>query len=246
MILQTKKYYLTKNNFQQIKPKAIFFDMDGILFNSMPSHSIAWVKAMNESGLPFTELESYMFEGQPGADTVNYIFEKKYGRESTKEERTNIYLLKSKYFDELGEPQRIPYVYDLLKKLKREGFQILVVTGSAHPTLLNNLQTYFPGIFEKENIISAFDVKQGKPNPDPYLEALKRAGVSPWEALVVENAPLGVKASSTAEIFTIGVNTGPLDKNMLLDYGANIVFDSMEDLYKEWDNLLLNLKSSHE
>lgn len=215
----------------------MFFDMDGVLFDSMPNHSIAWVKAMNESGLPFTQLEAYLFEGQPGADTVNHVFRKVHGRESTREEREGIYNMKGKYFDEMGEACQMPYVLDLLQYLKNKGLILFVVTGSGHPTLLDNIQVHFPGIFPEENIISAFNVKRGKPHPEPYLKALKKSGVEAWEAVVVENAPLGVKSSSAAKIFTIGVNTGPLDKKILYENGADIVFDSMQELYEKWDQL---------
>ncbi|MHB9055609.1 MAG: HAD family hydrolase [Paludibacteraceae bacterium] len=236
MTEQAVNSYLKRNNFHEISPKAIFFDMDGVLFDSMPNHSVAWVKTMNEFGLPFTQLEAYMCEGQPGADTVNNAYRKIHGHEATEEERQAIYKVKGKYFDELGEPKRMDYSYELLKKLKEQGYKLYVVTGSGHPTLLGSLKTYFPGIFEKENVISAFDVKQGKPHPEPYLKALAKAGVEPWEALVVENAPLGVMASSAARIFTFGVNTGPLDKNVLSKNGADLVLDSMRELYEKWDN----------
>lgn len=229
--------YLKRNDFPYLKPKAVFFDMDGVLFDSMPKHSIAWTKAMNESGLPFTQLEAYLFEGQPAADTINQIFRKTHGRESLQEERDDIYSLKGKYFDEMGEPIPIPYSLDILQNLKNKGFMLYVVTGSAHPALLDNIQVHFPEIFPTENIISAFDVKRGKPYPDPYLKALGKADIEPWEAVVIENAPLGVKSSSAAQIFTIGVNTGPLDKEILYKNGADIVFDSMQELYEKWDQL---------
>lgn len=229
--------YLKRNNFPELKPKAVFFDMDGVLFDSMPKHSVAWERAMNESGLPFTREQAYMFEGQPGADTVNHVFRKTHGRESTEEERIGIYTLKSQYFDEQGEPEPMPYSLEILKKLKERGYMLFVVTGSGHPTLIGNIQAYFPGIFEAENIVTAFDVKRGKPFPDPYLKALTIAGIEPWEAVVVENAPLGVKSSSTAKIYTIGVNTGPLDKSLLSNNGADIVLDSMQELYEKWNQL---------
>lgn len=229
--------YLKKNNFLELSPKAVFFDMDGVLFDSMPNHSLAWVKAMNESGLPFTREEAYLSEGQPGTDTVNHVFSKTHGRESTQEERTAIYTLKGNYFDKMGEPQPMPYSLEILKKLKERGYQLFVVTGSGHPTLIRKIQTYFPENFESENIITAFDVKRGKPHPDPYLKALNKAGIEPWEAVVVENAPLGVKSSSTAKIYTIGVNTGPIDKNILSENGADIVLDSVQELYEKWDTL---------
>lgn len=230
------KNYLKRNDFLELSPKAVFFDMDGVLFDSMPSHTIAWVKAMNESGLPFTQEEAYLFEGQPGADTVNHVYRKVHGNESNEEERVAIYNLKGKYFNELGEPKRMPFALEITQKLKEKGYLLYVVTGSAHPTLIDNIQHYFPDIFPAENIISAFDVPKGKPNPDPYLKALEKSKVNAWEAIVIENAPLGVQASSAAQIFTIGVNTGPLDRNVLADNGADMVLDSMEELFEKWDN----------
>lgn len=59
--------------------------------------------------------------------------------------------------------------------------------------------------------MTAFDVKLGKPHPEPYLMGLEKAGVKSHEAFVVENAPMGVRAGVAAGIFTIAVNTGPLD-----------------------------------
>ena len=235
-IEKAKESYLERNNFTEMSPKAVFFDMDGVLFDSMPHHSVAWVKAMNESGLEFSEHEAYMNEGQTGTATINSVFVLKNGREATEEEKQEIYKLKAHYFEKLNAPETIPYVFDLLKKIKKKGYQLFVVTGSAQPSLLHSLQDHFPDIFLKENIISAFDVTRGKPHPEPYLKALQRAGLEPCEALVVENAPLGVKSSSAARIFTIGVNTGPLDTNVLYENGADLVLDSMHELFEKWDD----------
>jgi beta-phosphoglucomutase-like phosphatase (HAD superfamily) len=59
-------------------------------------------------------------------------------------------------------------------------------------------------------MVTAFDVKKGKPDPEPYLIALGKSGVKPNEAFVVENAPLGVRSSVAAGLFTFAVNTGIL------------------------------------
>jgi beta-phosphoglucomutase-like phosphatase (HAD superfamily) len=72
-------------------------------------------------------------------------------------------------------------------------------------------------------MVTAFDVKHGKPHPEPYLMGLEKAGVSASEAIVIENAPLGVEAAHAAGIYTIAVNTGPLSPKVLLDAGADIV-----------------------
>jgi len=64
---------------------------------------------------------------------------------------------------------------------------------------------------------------------------LQKAGnLQPSEAMVVENAPLGVRAGKAAGIYTIAVNTGPLPDKVLLDAGANILFPSMTALSDAW------------
>ena len=86
-------------------------------------------------------------------------------------------------------------------------------------------------------MVTAFDVRHGKPDPEPYLMGLHKAGVQAHEAVVVENAPIGVQAGHAAGIFTIAVNTGPLDGQVLLEAGADRLFPSMKALCEEWERL---------
>ena len=67
---------------------------------------------------------------------------------------------------------------------------------------------------------------------------LKKAGVNAENAIVVENAPLGVEAAKKAGIFTIAVNTGTLSDEVLYESGADIVLPSVEYLCDIWDDLL--------
>lgn len=118
-----------------------------------------------------------------------------------------------------------------------------MVTGSGQLSLLNRLQTNYPGYFSPDRLISSRDVRHGKPHPEPYLMALSRAGLQPWEALVVENAPLGVRSAVAARIFTVAVNTGPLKPQTLTDEGAHLVFPSMKALAEQWEQLLAALEA---
>lgn len=69
----------------------------------------------------------------------------------------------------------------------------MVVTGSGQVSLIDRLNHNFPSVFRRDLMVTSFDVKYGKPNPEPYLMGLQKAGIQPWEGLVVENAPLGYK-----------------------------------------------------
>jgi len=87
-------------------------------------------------------------------------------------------------------------------------------------------------------MVTAFDVTIGKPHPEPYLQGIKKAGVHTNNAIVVENAPLGVQSAKAAGLFTIAVNTGKLEDHHLLDAGADLLFDSMNALNEAWPELL--------
>jgi beta-phosphoglucomutase-like phosphatase (HAD superfamily) len=99
------------------------------------------------------------------------------------------------------------------------------------------LNLNFPGIFMRERMVTAFDVKKGKPDPEPYLMALQRGKLKPNEAIVIENAPLGIEAAKAAELFVIAVNTGPLPDTILLEAGADLLYPSVESLCNEWEQL---------
>ena len=64
------------------KLKAVLFDMDGVLFDSMPYHSEAWHTVMKSHGLTLSREEAYMHEGRTGASTINIVFQRELGIES--------------------------------------------------------------------------------------------------------------------------------------------------------------------
>lgn len=230
------KKFIQQNKYPEFQLKAVFFDMDGVLLDSMENHSKAWVKTMNDLNIPFTIEEAYLNEGRVGHDTINSAYLRTFNRTATLEEQETIYEVKTQHLEALGEILAMPFSYELLNRVKQQGLAIYLVTGSGQPTLINSLDDYFPGIFMKERMVTAFDVKQGKPSPEPYLRALGKSGLNPWEIVVIENAPLGVESSVAAGLFTIAVNTGPINPEVLKDSGANLVFEGgMEELYEKWD-----------
>jgi len=211
--------------------KAVFFDMDGVLYDSMPEHVQAWCETLAAWGLQSAPEDIYMMEGRTGNTTIDFFMNRHWGRDATQEEKKTIYAQKARRFVELNAtPKPIPGVLDVLEKVRQLGLKRMVVTGSGQPTLFNNLDAHFPGFFEKELMVTAFDVRYGKPHPEPYLIGLKKANLKPDEAIVIENAPLGVESAVAAEIYTIAVNTGPLHDEVLLKAGAHSVFPSMKAL----------------
>ncbi|MDR1090346.1 MAG: HAD-IA family hydrolase [Prevotella sp.] len=230
------KEYLNKHNYSNFDLKAVLFDMDGVLYDSMKWHAKSWKETMDQFDIPSTSEEFYLYEGMVGSYTIDYLINREKGRSATSQEKESIYKLKTELFSKYNDGSLIPYAYDFVKKVHDEGLICAVVTGTGQPTLINKLEHNFPALFEKERIVTAFDVENGKPHPEPYLMGLEKAGhLYPNQAVVIENAPRGVEAAVAAGIFTIAVNTGPMPDRVLADAGANIVLSSMEALFDGWD-----------
>lgn len=207
---------------------AVLFDMDGVLFDSMPNHAYAWSHAMTQFGLEMTAYEAYLHEGRTGSGTINILAQHFWGRDATPEEIERIYAAKADLFNTLPKPKPMPGALEALTAAKELGCKIVLVTGSAQVKLLESLEQHYPGFFREELMVTGFDVKYGKPNPEPYLMGLQKAGVKAEEAIVVENAPLGVESAKGAGIFTIAANTGPLEDSILKDAGADVVVPGLE------------------
>lgn len=219
--------------------RAVLFDMDGVLFDSMPYHADAWSKVMTRAGFNFTPEDVYMNEGRTGGGTIDLFAQVQWGRNATDEEKEYIYKVKSDIFNTLPHVEPVPGALEVLQAVKAMGRQRVIVTGSGQKSLLERLESNFPGIFNAELMVTAFDVRHGKPHPEPYLMGLAKAGISAEEAIVVENAPLGVESAKGAGIFTIAVNTGPLPDKVLYDAGADIVFPNHFALLEALPKLLL-------
>lgn len=235
--------YLEKYNYMAFDLKAILFDMDGVLYDSMKWHAKSWNETMTEFGIASTPEEFYQYEGMVGPATIDYLIKREKCRNATEEEKQSIYKRKTELFSKYNDNSLIPYAYDFVKKVYDEGLKTVIVTGSGQASLIEKIELNFPGLFKREEMVTAHDVKKGKPNPEPYLMGLKKAGnLKPNQAIVVENAPRGVEAAVAAGIFCIAINTGPLNEKSLIDAGANIVLPSMEALYRNWDEYRKDLK----
>lgn len=234
------KQYLESHGFGLFNPKAVLFDMDGVIYDSMPNHSVSWHDSMKDFGLDMPYEGAYTYEGMRGVETIKTLARAQWNRELTDEEAQEMYTHKAKLFAhhcQLTPAHIMPGIKTLMEQIKSDGLNICVVTGSAQHALLDKLLIDFDGLLREEFIVTAFDVTHGKPDPEPYLMGMKKCGVEPWETIVVENAPLGVRAAVAARCFTIAVNTGPLPDKVLSDEGANLVFPQITILSQQWKAL---------
>lgn len=238
MIQEAINRYLLRTKQNYLSPKAVLFDMDGVLYDSMRFHARAWNETAMNHHLQAVEEDFYMYEGRTGDSTINELFQRTFQRNATEKEKKEIYEEKAAFFNRYNDGKAMSGAADVLAAAKAAGLQTLVVTGSGQHSLINKLEHTYPGYFTREKMVTAFDVKYGKPHPEPYLMGLEKAGVKANEAFVVENAPMGVEAGVSAGIFTIAVNTGPLPDKVLLDAGADLLYPDMTSLANDWDNIM--------
>lgn len=224
---------------QPFRPRAVLFDMDGVLYDSMPHHAVAWRESMAKFGIEMTTADAYATEGARGFDTVREMARLKNGLEISEEKAKEIYAEKSRIFHTMPEAPIFEGVKELMQKIVDCGLTVNVVTGSAQKQLIARLHDDFGEWLAPEHITTAYDVTHGKPAPDPYLTGLRKAGnLKPWQGIVVENAPLGVRAGVAANVFTVAINSGPLPDEALAEHGCNLLYKKITELLADWDELM--------
>jgi beta-phosphoglucomutase len=189
--------------------KGIIFDLDGVLVNSMPTHFQAWKTAFAKvAELNISQRDIYLLEGMRGMELVSRIFEQKgFPDKSLAQE---VHDKKSRIFKEIRSSTPFEGVKELIDSIICKK---AVVSGSTR----NDVETIVEEAFGKgkfDVIVTADDIKKGKPDPSAFLEALVLMNVKPPDAIVVENAPLGAKAAKNAGIDCyVVLNNTPLKRS---------------------------------
>ena len=113
----------------------------------------------------------------------------------------------------------------VVESLKKNGKSLAVVSASSKEKLEKTVPKDFLEKFDA--VVCSEDYFNGKPDPEPYLTAMKNLNVSPEECIVVENAPLGIKSAKKAGAYCIALTT-TLDKEYLKE--ANVILNNHEEL----------------
>ncbi len=186
------------------KFKAVLFDMDGVLVDSMPYHFISWFETMRKYGIRVTPFEIYEKEGEKSEFCVEYFF-KNNNREINNQQVEKITKERTEIFNKYFKPYIFSGTEEILNYLKKHGYKIAIVTGSRKEDAVNMLPSSILNLFDV--IVSSDIVKIGKPHPEPYLKAAELLNLQPAQCMVIENAPHGIKAAKAAEMYCMAVTT---------------------------------------
>ncbi len=199
--------------------KAALFDLDGLLIDSEPAWDEAdalFLKKHDVTGIEKLRKEVLGMGVKEGIE----LFKKEGLKGDTEElmqERRATFL---EVF--LKKPRLLPGAREIIDAVKQSEFKMAIATGGhVADTVRQILKKLDLSGFEV--ILSSDEVKHGKPAPDVFLEAAKRLGVTPEEAVVFEDSPNGAKAGKNAGMFVIGVNIDSKLQMALDKAGADII-----------------------
>ncbi len=208
--------------------KAVIFDMDGVLVDSLGAHFQAWKRFAEEMGVGLTEEEFADLFGRTNRD----IFEARWPGlvppdevdywDRWKEERYREVL--REHFPAMDGAR------ELVRALAEAGFRLAIGSSGPPENVRVALEEFGAGTFEAS--VSAADVTHGKPHPEVFLKAAESLGVAPAACAVIEDAPAGVEAAVRAGMTPVAL-AGTADRATLAARGAACVVDTLRDLSPE-------------
>ena len=216
--------------------KAIIFDLDGTLVDSVDYHTEAWVKAFQEYGYDFSfdRLREQIGKGS------EFIIGELLPTDQAEKLELDIATYRKNYYQDnlLQKVQPFPQVKELFQKIKADGIQILLASSARKETI-----KHYKKLLEIEDLIegatSTDDVDESKPEPDIFDASMKKLGdVSAEEVIVVGDSPYDAIAAGQAGLRTIGVLCGGFDRNTLTEAGCVAVYQDPADLFRNYPEFL--------
>jgi beta-phosphoglucomutase len=204
--------------------KAILFDLDGVIVDTLHYHYLAWKEIFSNLGGMISERTVLLHEGRNSKEILPILL-KEANVLATPQQYEEIIEKKRAYYRKIVKVHFYDGVVDFLKKLKDLGYLLVVVTACAQKTMKTSLNENERALFDF--IQTGDDVPRAKPNPDPYDIARKKLGLEKHECLVVENAPLGIESAKRAGLFCVAVET-TLSREYLKD--ADVILDDIRKL----------------
>jgi beta-phosphoglucomutase family hydrolase len=214
------------------KPGAIF-DWDGVIINSAAQHEISWERLAKESGK--TLPENHFKRGFGMKNEV--IIPELLGWTSVPVEIRILSLRKEAIYREVVREQGIaalPGVASWLRMLREDRIPCAIASSTHRENITTTLEVLGLGEYFSA-ILTAEDVQRGKPDPEVFLTAARRLGIEPRNAVVFEDALVGIAAAKAAGMRVVAVaTTEPKEKLAHADW----VVDRLDELSvaKLWDS----------
>ncbi len=221
-----------------LNTRAFIFDLDGVLADTEPLAFEAWQQLIDPTGIVMDDDDYQAMLGTDAEGTANFIF-RRTGLRMPPDEMVADHWRRMKVLIE-AELEQSPGSLELMAELKRRGCRLAVASNS--PT------SYVVHVLKKVRLLDEFDavvgrdqVRQGKPEPEPYLEAARRIGVAPQDCVAVEDSPLGLRAAINAGMRCLAITPDGHCQNGHSQ--AEACFTSLMGLYEGIDAVFEPSKS---
>jgi beta-phosphoglucomutase len=213
------------------KIRALLFDMDGVIVDSMPYHFFAWYEALKKYGVTVNTQDIYEHEGEKWEITLKYHLVQN-NLPTDLPFRQKIFNYRQKLFRKIFRRHIMPGIPELLQELKTQKYQLGLVSGTPSGDMPQLLSKPLLRLFDCA--VGGDLVAHSKPHPEPYRAAAQKLARRPAECLVIENAPLGIRSAKAARMRCLAVTTS-LPANYLRKAGADRVCgikDLREQIFK--------------
>ena len=191
------------------RPKAIIFDLDGVLTDTSEYHYKAWKRLADEEDIPFTHQENdEHLRGVSRRESLMYIIR---GRNYSEAQIQEMMDRKNRYYNEMitsMSPQDlVTGGRDLLSEIRNAGIKVAIASGSKNCRLVLerlDIISYFDGIADGYSVVNS------KPAPDLFVYAAGLVQIPTPDCLGVEDADAGIDAIKTAGMQALGI--GPEER----------------------------------
>lgn len=182
--------------------KALIFDLDGTLADTMPLHMEAWRKACNRYGMDMNSAFLRSFTGSPGINIARAVI-KEYSKEGVVDPYDVVSEKRSLFSDMLHMVKEVAPVAGIVRKY-HDVMPMAVGTGGPRNTVMRTLELigmkdYF------RHIITADDVESHKPDPETFIRCAELLEADPSDIIVFEDGDLGIRAAAVAGMQAVDV-----------------------------------------
>ncbi|MBK9284222.1 MAG: HAD family phosphatase [Sphingobacteriaceae bacterium] len=173
--------------------EAVIFDFDGVIGDTMKDNCLAWQNAFAHYGFEMNETEYYRLEGM-GRYQIAEHFITNYNLNP--EIKKEVAALKEENYKKNNRFKIYDHVFEIFEYLKSKNILTAIVTGASRERISEHLDKKIAS--QINALITADDVTNTKPNPEPYLKAIQKLNKPADKCLVIENAILGLESAIKA------------------------------------------------
>ena len=215
--------------------RALIFDLDGTLIDTVYAHVFAWQRALREAGMPIDGWKIHRRIGMSGGLFTRAVA-REIGRPLIDDEAEAIQRRHGEIFREiLVERRPLPGAIALLRELRQAGIPHGIATSGRRPEIDASLDALEVG--PSMVVVARGDVLRAKPEPDLFLAASQRLNVPAGDCYAVGDAVWDLLAARRAGMLSVGLLSGGYGEDELTRAGAFRVYRDAAELHDSLDEL---------